>query len=166
MAEEDGFEEFYRGTRQRVMTFLYAMSGDRNEAQDAAQEAYVRAWQRWSTIRGYDDPEAWVRTVGYRLCVSRWRKARNALTAHRRHGTGAEAEPPSENTVALVRALRQLPAADREAIVMHHLLDLTVADVAAHTGVPANTIKTRLVRGRKTLAGLLGTDLTGDYTNA
>jgi RNA polymerase sigma-70 factor (sigma-E family) len=166
LAEDDRFEEFYRGTRHRVMTFLYAMCGDRADAQDAAQEAYVRAWQRWSTIAGYDDPEAWVRTVGWRLCMSRWRKARNAVVAQRRHGTAAPADPPGEDTVALVRALRQLPPADREAVVLHHLLDLTVADVAAHTGVPANTIKTRLVRGRRALAGLLGTDLTGEYTNA
>ncbi|WP_327010294.1 sigma-70 family RNA polymerase sigma factor [Dactylosporangium sp. NBC_01737] len=166
MADDDGFEDFYRGTRQRVMTFLYAMCGDRADAQDAAQEAYVRAWQRWSTIAGYDDPEAWVRTVGYRVCASRWRKARNAVVAYRRHGTAPQTGPPSEDTVALVRALRHLPPADREAVVLHHLLDLTVADVAARTGVPANTIKTRLVRGRRALAGLLGTDLTGEYTNA
>jgi RNA polymerase sigma-70 factor (sigma-E family) len=166
LADDDGFEEFYRGTRQRVMTFLYAMCGDRAEAQDAAQEAYVRAWQRWSAIAGYDDPEAWVRTVGYRLCASRWRKARNVLVAHRRHGAGPPGEPPSEDTVALVRALRQLPAADREVVVLHHLLDLTVAEVAARTGVPTGTVKARLVRGRRRLAGLLGSDLTGEYTHA
>ena len=61
------FEEFYQATRHRLVTFLYAMSGDRADAQDAAQEAYVRAWQRWSSISAYDDPEAWLRTVGYRL---------------------------------------------------------------------------------------------------
>jgi RNA polymerase sigma-70 factor (ECF subfamily) len=166
VAAEDGFEDFYKGTRHRVVTFLYAMGGDPAEAQDAAQEAYVRAWQRWSAISAYDDPEAWVRTVGYRLCLNRWRKARNRLVAHRRHGTNPVAGPPTEDTVALVAALRQLPVAEREAIAMHHLLDLSVADVAAQTGVPANTIKTRLVRGRRTLASLLGRELSEEHTNA
>jgi RNA polymerase sigma-70 factor (sigma-E family) len=166
VAEDRGFEEFYQATRQRVVTFLYAMSGDRTEAQDAAQEAYVRAWQRWSTISRYDDPEAWVRTIGYRLCLNRWRKARNRIVAYRRHGATSVAGPPSDDTVALVTALKKLPEADRHAIVLHHLLDRSVADVAAQTGVSANTIKTRLVRGRRTLASLLGRDLSGEHTHA
>jgi RNA polymerase sigma-70 factor (sigma-E family) len=166
VAVDDSFEDFYQVTRQRVVTFLYAMTGDPAEAQDAAQEAYVRAWQRWPTISGYDDPEAWVRTVGYRLCLNRWRKARNRIVAYRRYGADPAARPPSEDTVVLVRALKRLPAPEREAITLHHLLDLTVADVAAQTGVPASTIKARLVRGRRTLAALLGRDLSGEYTNA
>lgn len=166
MARDDGFEDFYLGSRHRVVTFLYAMGGDRAEAQDAAQEAYLRAWQRWSTVSGYDDPEAWVRTVGYRLCVNRWRKARNRMVAYRRHGPGEPARPPSEDTVALVEALRRLPEPERLAIALHHLLDLPVAEVAAQTGVPVNTIKSRLVRGRRTLASLLGRDLPGEYSHA
>jgi RNA polymerase sigma-70 factor (ECF subfamily) len=166
VAEDTGFEGFYHGTRQRVVTFLYALSGDRAEAQDAAQEAYVRAWQRWSTISGYDDPEAWVRKVGYRLCVNRWRKARNRVVAYRRHGAGEAVEPPSEDTVALVAALKALPMPERVAITLHHLLDLPVAEVAAQTGAPANTVKARLVRGRRTLAGLLGREPSGEYEHA
>jgi RNA polymerase sigma-70 factor (sigma-E family) len=166
VAGDDGFDDFYQGTRQRVVTFLYAMSGDRADAQDAAQEAYVRAWQRWSTISAYDDPEAWVRRVGYRLCLNRWRKATNRLAAYRRHGADPVTAPPSEDSVALVTALKRLPVPDREAVVLHHLLDLSVADVSAQTGVPVNTIKTRLVRGRRALASLLGRDLTGEHTHA
>lgn len=166
MAEDKGFEDFYRGTRQRVVAFLYAMSGDRVEAQDAAQEAYVRAWQRWSTISTYDDPEAWVRQVGYRLCLNRWRKAKNQIAAYRRHGAVSVTGAPGEDTVALLTALKKLPKPEREAITLHHLLDLSVADVAAQTGVPINTIKTRLVRGRRTLASLLGRDLSGEHTHA
>jgi RNA polymerase sigma factor (sigma-70 family) len=166
VAGDNGFEDFYHGTRQRVVTFLYAMGGDRTEAQAAAQEAFVRAWQRWSAISTYDDPEAWVRKVGYRLCINRWRKARNRIVAYRRHGPDPVVRPPDENTVALVMALRKLPMPEREAVTLHHLLDLFVADVAAHTGVSANTIKARLVRGRRTLASLLGRDLSGEYTHA
>jgi RNA polymerase sigma-70 factor (ECF subfamily) len=163
---DNGFEEFYRTTRHRVVTVLYALGGDLTEAQDAAQEAYVRAWQRWRRISGYGDPEAWVRTVGYRLLVNRWRKIRNGLTAHRRHGPDPSVPPPSENTVALVAALRQLPAEQRQAIVLHHLADLSVADIAAQTDTPTGTVKARLARGRKTLATLLDTTLPEEVSNA
>jgi RNA polymerase sigma-70 factor (ECF subfamily) len=77
--DDESFDEFYRATRHHVATFLYAVSGDLTEAQDIAQEAYARAWQRWGTLAGYADPEAWVRTVGYRLAINGWRRARNRL---------------------------------------------------------------------------------------
>jgi RNA polymerase sigma-70 factor (sigma-E family) len=166
VADHSGFEEFYTGTRHRLITYLYAMTGDRAEAQDAAQEAYVRAWQRWSTVSGFDNPEAWVRTVGYRLCLNHWRKAKNRIAAYLRHGGDPDADPPSENTVALITALKQLPEAERQVITMYHLMDLSVAEVAAQTGVPVNTIKTRLARGRRTLAGLLDEDAPEEYANA
>ncbi|MGC5018933.1 SigE family RNA polymerase sigma factor [Micromonospora sp. DT47] len=166
MDADDGFEEFYRTTRHRVVTVLYALGGDLSEAQDAAQEAYARAWQRWNTISGYGDPEAWVRTVGHRLLINRWRKIRNGVTAYRRHGVAPSVGPPSENTVALVTALRQLPAEQREAIVLHHLADLSVAEIAAQTDTPTGTVKARLSRGRRALAELLDTTLPEEVSNA
>jgi RNA polymerase sigma-70 factor (ECF subfamily) len=163
---DDSFDEFYRASQQRVGAFLYAMCGDRAEAQDAAQEAYARAWQRWTNVRDYDDPEAWVRTVGYRLLINRWRKARNRLSAHSRQGPGRDADPPGDDVVTLTAALRRLPVDQRNAIALHHLLDLSVADVARQTGVPENTVKARLARGRRALAALLGEDLTEEATRA
>jgi RNA polymerase sigma-70 factor (sigma-E family) len=163
---DDGFEEFYRTTRHRVVTVLYALSGDLSEAQDAAQEAYVRAWQRWQRISGYGDPEAWVRTVGYRLLINRWRKIRNGLAAYRRHGPDPPLGPPSVNTVALVMALRRLPDEQRRAIVLHHLADLSVAEIAAQTDTPTGTVKARLARGRRALAELLDSTLPEEVSNA
>jgi DNA-directed RNA polymerase specialized sigma24 family protein len=128
-------------------------------AQGAAQEAYSRAWQRWRTVGGYDDPEVWVRTVGYRLVANRWRKARNRLIAYRRHVPAPDTAPPGEDVVALVEALRQRSAEQRLAITLHHLLDLPVAEVAREIGVSTNTVKARPARGRRVLAQLLNADL-------
>jgi RNA polymerase sigma-70 factor (sigma-E family) len=166
MVDDHSFDDFYRGSRHRVATFLYAICGDRTEAQDAAQEAYARAWQRWPVISTYDEPEAWVRAVAYRLVMNRWRKARNRLIAYRRHGPAPDTAPPGDDVVALVVALRQLPPEQRHAITLHHLLDLPVAEVARETGVSANTIKARLARGRRTLARLLGATLPEESFNA
>ncbi|MFI7430906.1 SigE family RNA polymerase sigma factor [Micromonospora sp. NPDC049836] len=166
MDADTGFDEFYRTTRQRVVTVLYALAGDLSEAQDAAQEAYVRAWQRWSRISGYDDPEAWVRMVGHRLLINRWRKIRGGVAAYRRHGPAPAVGPPSENTVLLVTALRRLPAEQRHAIVLYHLADLSVAEIAEQTGTPAGTVKARLARGRRALAALLDINLPEEVSNA
>ncbi|HEY8472904.1 MAG TPA: SigE family RNA polymerase sigma factor [Natronosporangium sp.] len=155
MPDEDSFDAFYRASRQRLFDCLYALTGDATEAQDAVHEAYARAWQRWSKVGEYGDPEAWVRTVARRIAVSRWRRARNRLAAHRRLGEPPPLPGPGPDTVALVTALNQIPSAQRTAIVLHHLLGLPVAEVAAETGVPEGTVKARLSRGRRALAGLL-----------
>jgi RNA polymerase sigma-70 factor, ECF subfamily len=133
---------------------IFTMTGDLSEAEDAVQEAYIRAWRRWPRIRGYDDPEAWVRVVAYRITVNSWQKARNRMTAHR---AGRHQEMPglSPDLVALVSALRQIPEAQRRAIVLHHLAGLSVEEIARETGAPAGTVKARLARGRKALAPLV-----------
>lgn len=155
----DDFDAFYQGTRQRVAATLYALTGDLAEAQDVTQEAYARAWQRWGTVATYDDPEAWVRTVARRIAYSGWRKARNRLTAYRRHGPAPPAAAPGDDTVALVAALRQLPLEQRETVVLHHIVGLSVEQVARQMGAPTGTVKTRLARGRRALSALLAVDV-------
>ena len=115
------FDAFYQGTNRRVLHQMYAMTGNLADAQELVQEAYARAWQRWSSVSTYDDPEAWVRTVAWRLAASRWRKAKNGVAAMLRHGPPEDTPEPSIDNVALVAALRQIPEAQRRAIVLHHL---------------------------------------------
>ncbi|MGW4501868.1 SigE family RNA polymerase sigma factor [Micromonospora sp. NPDC004336] len=155
MPDADGFDEFYRGSRQRLLGFVYVLTGDLAEAQDAVQEAYVRAWQRWSTVSAYEEPEAWVRVVASRIAVSRWRSLRSRARAYLRHG-GVESLPgPDPDTVDVVAALRRLPEEQRTAIALYYLADMPVAEVARQTAAPVGTVKARLSRGRAALAGLL-----------
>jgi RNA polymerase sigma-70 factor (ECF subfamily) len=62
---------------------------------------------------------------------------------------------PDEGRVALMAALQRLPEDQRRALVLHHLCDLPVRDVATETGVPEGTVKARLSRGRTALLALL-----------
>jgi RNA polymerase sigma-70 factor (sigma-E family) len=158
VAETADFDEFYRGSRQRLLTCVYLLTGDLGEAQDAVQEAYMRAWLRWSSIGRYHEPEAWVRLVACRIATSRWRGLRSRSRAYERHGVQPDQAPPGTETVELVAALRQLPEEQRVAIALHYLVGLPVADVAAQTGAPVGTVKARLFRGRRALAELLALD--------
>ncbi|MGB2568241.1 SigE family RNA polymerase sigma factor [Micromonospora citrea] len=160
MSDVDGFDEFYRSSRQRMLGFVYVLTGNLAEAQDAVQEAYVRAWQRWSTVSGYDDPEAWVRVVASRIAVSRWRSLRSRARAYLRHGVQESVPGPGTDTVDVVAALRRLPEEQRTALTLYYLLGMPVAEVARETEAPVGTVKARLSRGRVALAGLLAvTDL-------
>lgn len=154
-AESIDFAGFYTATATRVVGYLYVVLGSVAEAEDAAQEAYTRAWLRWSRVRGYDDPEAWVRAVGFRVAMSSWRKTKNRLTAHRTSGgdrSGAQVPDLSPDRLVVVDALRRIPAEQRRALVLFHLLGLTVTEIAEETGAPVGTVKARLSRGRKALA--------------
>jgi RNA polymerase sigma-70 factor, ECF subfamily len=150
------FDGFYAATHNRLLHVLYAMTGDLAEAQDVLQEAYARAWQRWQAVSDYDEPAAWVRTVAWRLAANRRRKARNRLAAAMRlHATAVPTAEPSPDTAAIVAALRTLPDAQRRALALHYLCDLSVEAVAAETGVSTGTVKSRLSRGRTALAAAM-----------
>ena len=149
------FDEFYAATAKRLVGQVYAVTGDMSEAQDVVQEAYARAWKRHQSLSLDDAPDAWVRVVAVRLAISRWRRTRNALLAWQQRRDPLEADAPSLNHPALVAGLRQIPEAQRVAIVLHHLCDLSVEQVAAETGALVGTVKARLSRGRAALAPFL-----------
>ena len=102
------------------------------------------------------------------LAVSRWRRSRTARTWLAQQRAVETAAPADEGTAALVAALRRLPEAQRRAIVLHHLGDLSVAEVARVEGCPEGTVKARLSRGRAALADLLADshDLNGAPSHA
>ncbi|MFF7472734.1 SigE family RNA polymerase sigma factor [Streptomyces sp. NPDC008092] len=149
--QPEEFDAFYSATAKRMVAVVYAMTGDLGEAEDAVQEAYVRAWQRWAKLTREGDPLPWVRTVAMRLAISTWRRARGRLRAHFRHGPQPDVPELSGDRVALVAALRELPPDQRQAVVLHHLLDLPVEQVARETGASNGAVRTRLSRARKIL---------------
>lgn len=159
---EDEFDAFYAGSFARLTSQVYAMIGDREEASDCVQEAFARAWSHRRRLERAEHPEAWVRTTAYRLAVSRWRRSRlGRRPADRAVQAPPRAAVPDEGHVALVAALRQLPEQQRRALVLHHLCDLPVQQVAQEMGTPEGTVKARLARGRAALAALLAPDTEG-----
>lgn len=151
----DGFAEFYGATYHSLVAQLYAYTGDLSEAQDSAQEAYVRAFLHWRQVGRYDDPRAWVCRVGYRVAISRWRRTRSALARWHRHGPPPPEPEPDPGLTDLVAALRRLPEPQRRAIVLYHLGGFPVREIAELEGAPEGTVKARLARGRQALGALL-----------
>ena len=154
--DEAEFDDFYAASFARVTGQLYAMIGDREEAQECVQEAFVRAWSHRRKLDRAEHPEAWVRTTAYRLAVSRWRRTvRGRRDPDRAVATPVVNAAPSVSRVTVVEALKQLPEVQRRALVLHHIADLSVHEVAREVGAPEGTVKARLSRGRAALATLL-----------
>ncbi|WP_433016712.1 RNA polymerase sigma factor [Kribbella sp. CA-294648] len=156
MADEETVRELYEGCYRRLVGQVFAVCGNRGEAEDAVQEAFVRAVEKPRRFAQIDNQEAWLRTVALNVLRSRYRRAT------RFHGLLSRQPAPvttttgmSADRVALVDALRQLPYEQREAIALHHIVDLPIREIAAQLGVAEGTIKARLTRGRARLAPLV-----------
>jgi RNA polymerase sigma-70 factor (ECF subfamily) len=148
------FDSLYQAHYGDVVAMLHALTGDLGEAQDLSQEAFFRAWQRWDALATYDNPVAWIRRVALNLAGSRWRHLRVA-DRHLRRERPAVVPALQPDHVAMVAALRKLPGDQRRALVLHHMLDLPVAEVAHELGVAVGTVKSWLHRGRAALAAQL-----------
>jgi len=145
------FDELYAAGFQGLTLQLYAYLGDLAEAQDVVQEAFCRAFARWQNISQYSEPVAWVRRVAWNLATSRFRRQKTVTNFLRRQRP-ERVEEPSPDRVALVRALATVPPRHRQAVVLHYMAQLSVAEIAAQEGVAEGTVKSWLSRGRAALA--------------
>lgn len=148
---EQEFDEFYDARFSSLVRAVYLQTGDVARAEDCVQEAFVRAWQQRRRLRG-DDPVRWVYRVAFRLAVSQWRRTRREITVRALPDSVVPLSgPPPEDLVTLHHVLRRLTSEHRSVIVLHHLNDLAVNDVALVLGIPQGTVKSRLSRAREQL---------------
>lgn len=151
------FERFFVEAESELLHFCWGLTLDRELARDVAQEAMARAWRDWDAISS-GNPAGWLRTVALNLVRTRWRSGRRGdaavlRLAVRDRDDGVELPPPVRHEVRA--ALAELPERQREAVVLHHLLDLPVAQVAELMGIGEPATKTHLQRGRAALHALL-----------
>ena len=110
----------YARSCPRLIGVLTSIGGSRSEAEEVAQEAYVRLLLQWSTVRTYDDPESWVRVVAVRMLTSRHRRAKVALLGLRRLAGRAQQHQPelTADAVAVSAALGSLPVFQRAVVIL------------------------------------------------
>ena len=151
----DDFDAFYAASYHRVLKQLVLVMGELAEAEDVVQEAFARASVRWERLRRYELPEAWVRRVALNLAAQAARRLRRQARALLRLGPPPPVAELEAAELDLANALRALSLGQRQVVVLHYLAGAPVEEVAAQLGVPVGTVKSRLARGRRTLARLL-----------
>lgn len=159
MDADDAVRQVYEASYRRLVGQLFGVTGELAEAEDVVQEAFARAVARPRVFAGLTDPEAWLRTVAINVARNRYRRrwVFDRLFHAGRVWTPPESVPElTPDTLDLVAALRTLPHRVRAALVLYHLVDLPVDEVAATLGAPPNTVKSWLARGRAALARELG----------
>jgi RNA polymerase sigma-70 factor, ECF subfamily len=159
---DTAFETLMRRHEDRIFSLAWRMTGDRADALDATQDAFVTVFRQAHTFRGESSFGTWLYRVGVNACrdLAR-RKARQPMPEEdpvepRDHGIGLEERAVARIDVS--RALAQLPDEYREAVAMHDLGGIPYEEIARLTKTNLGTVKSRISRGRARLAALLGGD--------
>jgi RNA polymerase sigma factor (sigma-70 family) len=149
IAEPRSAEEFCRQQHPRLVRSLAVYTGDRDLAEELAQEALARAYRDWRHVSALERPEAWAHRVAVNLANSHFRRRRYEQAARARAAarTPAWTEPPSPLDASLVAALAALSPRQREALVLRFVLDLSVAATAGHMGCAEGTVRALTAQG-------------------
>lgn len=129
---------------------------DASLGEELAQEALLRACERWEEVRHLERPAAWLYRVGTNLARSRARRTVARARALARHGPSPTVvEPGSEDALLVRAALRRLPDHHRQVLVLRHVAGLSVADTAAVLGISETAVTSRASRAAAALRELL-----------
>jgi RNA polymerase sigma-70 factor (ECF subfamily) len=135
---------------------LTVVSGNREVAADCVQEAFVRAHLRWDRVSRLDQPVAWIRRVALNLARDLHRRQVRGDRAHLQlmADLDDEIEPPEPPT-DLAALLAELPLRQREALALHYVEGLSVAEVGDAMGITEGAVKFHLHQGRERLRPIL-----------
>jgi RNA polymerase sigma-70 factor (ECF subfamily) len=149
------FVAFYEAHRDRLYRALWLMTRDAHDADELSQEAFLRLWERWDRVSGVADPEGYL----YRTAMNLFRNRRRRAVLALRRAVGAAPRDELEQVEArdtILRAMDALTPAQRAALVLTDLLDLTSEEAASALRVRPSTVRVLAARGRATLRDRLG----------
>nr|MBF6591204.1 RNA polymerase sigma factor [Ktedonobacterales bacterium] len=147
------FERFFREHEARVSSYLWRMTSDTQTTSDLSQETFLRAWQHFDTIRGYDNPGAWLLRVGTNLALRHFQRRKGPVGAASSLSNDEEpgASDPGHRFAErdLVReTLLELPPRSRALLVLREVYGLTGPEVAEALGMSHDAVKVGLWRAR------------------
>ena len=156
--DQDAFDELMRRHEDKIFALASRMTGNRHDALDATQEAFISAFRNARKFKGNSAFSTWLYRIAINACTDLLRRRQRQIPVEDVEAGGRIMSSVTEDAslrVDLHRALQALSADHREAVVMHDVGGYPYEDIAAITGVNLGTIKSRISRGRKKLAETL-----------
>lgn len=152
----------------RLVGQLTLYCGERDLAEELAQEALVKVVRRWSDVSEMTAPGAWVHRVAINLANSWFRRKKAALRATVRHASGTEPDrhhdPDGADAIALRRAVSRLPQRRRTALVLRYYADLPARQVAQIMEIEPASVNSHVSRALEDLRDALGLGIMSDDT--
>jgi RNA polymerase sigma-70 factor (sigma-E family) len=153
-ASEATFEEVFPRLMRDAYRVAYRLVGDREEAEDIAQEACARVFSRWSSVRDHAEP--WCVRVASNLALDTLRARTRAVRRNERiRAAGSASDPALDARLDLYVALERLPRRQRQTVVLRYLGDLSEAQTAELLGCSVGSVKTHASRGLAALRGVM-----------
>ena len=149
------FEDMFREEYLRLARALYLLGGDRSTAEDLAQEAMARVYERWSRVRTMESPTGYLYRTAMNLSRRRFRRSRRGETSLHLNPV-EDPTDAADRRLAVRGAVRALPRDQGEAVVLLVWLDLTPQEAGAVLGVSADVVRQRAHRARVALREHLG----------
>lgn len=159
MDDFGGFERFCAAAYPELVAALTHHVGHQWLAEELAQEALIKAGDRWATVSRLASPVGWTFRVGANIGNSYFRRRRAEQRALARLGTHAPSPPPDAHDQFGVRqALQELAVKQREVIVLRYYLGMTADEVATALGTTPGAVRALTHRGVRRLRELLVLD--------
>lgn len=142
------FEQFFGAEYPRLRAAMYLITGRAEEAEELAQEAMARAFERWDRVGTMDSPGGYVYRTA--LNLNRQRLRHLAVRARRLLGAARTADLESDSDVRteLFMALDALPRGQREALILVEWVGLSAEEAAQILGIAASSVRSRIHRAR------------------
>jgi RNA polymerase sigma-70 factor, ECF subfamily len=143
------FEDFYEAAFRRLFTALCLVTGNRHEAEEIAQDAFVRVYERWDRVGVLEDPTGYLFRVSMNLFRSRYRRALLGLRRELLLAPAATDELAAiETHDEIVRLLRGLDPRQRAAVVLTAILDYSAEEAGRMLGLRASSVRSLTTRAR------------------
>ena len=143
------FEEFYEATSRHLFTALCLVTGNRQEAEEIAQDAFVRVFERWDYVGGLEDPTGYLFRVSMNVFRSRYRRASLALRRVLYLAPDATDDLAAVETHdAVVRLLLGLDPKQRAAVLLTSILDYSAEEAGRMLGLRASSVRSLTTRAR------------------
>ncbi|UJA07881.1 SigE family RNA polymerase sigma factor [Streptomyces collinus] len=162
-ARDEEFQSFMTGRWPRLMRTAFLLTGERHAAEDLVQSTLERVYVAWRRVGSADDPEAYVRRVMINAHARRHRRRLKEFLAPRDDAglvrevaDAGDRMAQADDRDALLEALAQLPARQREAVVLRYWEDLTETQTAEAMGCSVGTVKSNAAKGIAKLRALPG----------
>ena len=152
------FEDLFLAERIRLYRALCVLTGDRSEAEDLAQDAFVRVLVAWDRVGTLDDPVGYLYRTALNGARSRYRRSVLAVRRQLRPREGRDELDLVEERAEIVRSLANLSYKQRASVILLDMLDMTSSEAAAALGMSAGAVRTQASRGRAEIRRRKGAD--------
>ena len=172
--DQQAFEQLVQDNQNRIYSLAVRLAGDREEAFDLAQEAFVKAWQGLPAFQGESSFATWIYRLATNVCIDYLRKQKRRRQVESEVSLDDEelswTEPAdwsqdphrqlerSEQGRALARGLEALPEQQRQILVLRELSGLSYQEIAEKLNLDLGTVKSRIARARMALRKILAED--------